>query len=179
MSLKVIKSIFLLSLILSFTIINTALAREKKKKKDKKNKKEENPISKRPDSVKPELYCDACQAIIKEATKELRGKKKESDVMDYLDRVCDPEKYYVYSHPPPDMKTGCEAFVLGWEQEIEKVLTNRKDDQTPIRELCYEISKACVDVDPTNVPRFDDQIFIDGQPKKIKDGKVDGEEEDL
>ena len=99
--------------------------------------------------------------------------------MDYLDRVCDPEKYYVYSHPPPDMKTGCEAFVLGWEQEIEKVLTNRKDDQTPIRELCYEISKACVDVDPTNVPRFDDQIFIDGQPKKIKDGKVDGEEEDL
>ena len=177
MSIKLLKSILILTLILSLFLIKVSESR-KKKTKNEKEKKQENPKDKRPESVKPELYCDACQAIIKEATKELRGKKKEYEVMDYLDRVCDPEKYYVYSHPPPDMRTGCEAFVLGWEQEIEKVLTNRKDDETPIRELCYEISKACLDVDPTNVPRFDDQIFIDGQPKKIKDGKVAGEEDE-
>lgn len=151
----------------------------RKRKKQPKQQKVENPKDKKPDSMKPELYCDACIAIIKEATKELRGKKKESDVIDYLAEVCNPEKYYVYSHPPPEMRTGCEAFVAGWDQEIEQVLTNRPDDQTPIQKLCYEISKACDGVDPTNVKKFDDQIFIDNQPKKIKDGKLVEDDEDL
>ena len=180
MSIKKSILILLILLIITFNIINTTESR-KKKKKNKDNSQDNtktNVSNKRPESVKPELYCDACQAIIKEATKELRGKKKESDVMDYLTYACDPEKYYVYSHPPPDMRTGCEAFFLGWEEEIEKVLTNRVNDEAPIYELCYNISKACVDVDPTNVPRFDDQIFIDGQPKKVKDGKLSGEEDE-
>ena len=30
-------------------------------------------------------------------TKKLRGKKKESDVFDVLDDVCNPELYNVYS----------------------------------------------------------------------------------
>lgn len=98
--------------------------------------------------------------------------------MSYLEKVCDPEKYYVYSHPPPEMREWCEAFVNWWEEELEKVLTNRPDDQTPIKKLCYEITKACENVDPTNVKAFDDQIFIDGQPKKIKDGKVESWDED-
>ena len=98
--------------------------------------------------------------------------------MDYLDHVCDPEKYYVYSHPPPEMREGCEAFINGWEEEVEKVLINRPDDKTPIDRLCTEITKACDNVDSTNVPSFDNQIFVDGQPKKIKDGKIAGDEEE-
>jgi hypothetical protein len=168
----------LLSLVLILLIVNLTEQRRKTKSKEKKPKKKENPLDKRPEKVKPELYCDACQAIIKEATKELRGKKKESDVMDYLDHVCNPEKYYTYSHPPPEMREGCEAFVNGWEEQIEKVLINRPDDETPIRKLCYEISKACEGVDPTNVKPFDDQIMMDGQPKKIKDGKIQGDDDE-
>jgi len=167
----------LLTLIVIYLIGFTV--ERQKKKQEKPPKKPFDPKSKRPDSVAPELYCDACQAIIKEATKELRGKKKESDVMAYLEGACNPEKYYVYSHPPPEMRTGCEAFINGWEEQVEKVLIGRPDDETPIRRLCYEITQACQDVDPTNVKPFDDQIFIDGQPKKLKNGQIQGEEEDL
>ena len=166
--------VFILSLIF---LINLSEAR-RKRKKEKKEKVVKNPLEKRPDKIKPELYCDACQAIIKEAVKALRGKKKESDVMDYMDNVCNPEKYYTYSHPPPEMKEGCEAFINGWEEKVEKVLINRPDDETPVQRLCYDITKACANVDPTNVKPFDDQIMVDGQPKKIKDGKIT-EEEDL
>ena len=169
--------VFILSLIF---LINLSEARRKRKKEKKPKKEPKNPLEKRPEKIKPELYCDACQAIIKEAVKELRGKKKESDVMDYMDSVCQPEKYYVYSHPPPEMKEGCEAFINGWEEQVEKVLINRPDDETPIQRLCYDISKACQNVDPTNVKAFDDQIMVDGQPKKIKDGKIsENDDEDL
>lgn len=170
-----VKIIILAILIILF--INSEQRQKKKKEKEKKPPKD--PREKRPDKVSKELYCDACQAIIKEAVKELRGKKKESDVFDYLENVCNPEKYYVYSHPPPEMREGCEAFVNGWEEKIEKVLVNRVNDERPVQELCYEITKACENVDPTNVKPFDDKIMVDGQPKSIKDGQIQGDEDDL
>lgn len=68
----------------------------KKKKKAKQPKKPENPLDRKPDKVKPELYCDACIAMVKETIKDLRGKKKESDVVAAVETVCDPEKYYTY-----------------------------------------------------------------------------------
>ena len=49
----------------------------------KRKKKEKNPNDLRPTSVSKELFCDACQAIIQEAIKRLRGLKKESDVLKY------------------------------------------------------------------------------------------------
>jgi hypothetical protein len=113
-----------------------------KKKKGKAKKKQDNPLDRRPNRISPELYCDACLAIIKEGAKELRGKKKESDVYDILDDICKPERYYVYHHPPPDMRDGCEAFLSGWEEEIISVLTNRVNDDVPAQKLCYEISKV-------------------------------------
>lgn len=33
--------------------------------------------------------------------------------------------------------------------------------------LFFNINKACVGVDPSNVKQFDDEIMIDGQPTKI------------
>jgi len=40
------------------------------------------------------------------------------------------------------MRDGCEAFISGWTEELESVLINRKNDEAPIQQLCYEISKV-------------------------------------
>jgi len=65
------------------------------------------------------------------------------------------------------MKEGCEAFLAGWEEDIVQVLVNRIDTDSAVRQLCYDISQACQNVDPGNVKPFDDTIMIDGQPTKI------------
>jgi hypothetical protein len=67
------------------------------------------------------------------------------------------------------MKKGCEAFIAAWDEETTEVLIGRKDDETPIQKLCYEITEACTNVDPSNVPKFDDTIMMDGQPVKMVD----------
>lgn len=71
-----------------------SLTNSKKKKKQKKQ--EEDPLNRRPLKVKPELYCDSCIAIVKEATKKLYNKKSESEVFDVLEDICNPEYYYTY-----------------------------------------------------------------------------------
>jgi hypothetical protein len=83
-------------LIFLLYVILIQVENRKKKKKAKEPKKPENPLDKRPNKIKPELYCDACIAMVKETIKELRGKKKETDVVDLVDDVCNPEKYYSY-----------------------------------------------------------------------------------
>jgi hypothetical protein len=65
------------------------------------------------------------------------------------------------------MREGCEAFIAGWEDELVDVVANRQDTDSAVNKLCFEISKACDNVDPTNVKPFDDTIMIDGQPQKI------------
>jgi hypothetical protein len=158
------KTLVLFSL---FIILLVTIEARKKKKKPKADPKPENPLDRRPSSIKPEHYCDSCIAIIKEMTKLLRGKKKESDVFDVLEEACNPEYYNTYSSPPPQMREGCEIFISGWREELENVLIGRSDDETPIQKLCYEISHACVGVDPKNVKPYDDEMFVDGQPVKI------------
>ena len=69
---------------------------KRKKKKKAKVEKVEDPRDRKPSHISNELYCDSCIAIIKEAAKELRGKKKESDVHDIIDELCRPEKYNTY-----------------------------------------------------------------------------------
>jgi hypothetical protein len=86
----------LVLVLLIATILVVFVENRKKKKKAKQPKKPENPLDRRPDKIKPELYCDACIAMVKETVKELRGKKKESDVIAIIENVCDPEKYYTY-----------------------------------------------------------------------------------
>ena len=87
------KRLFLLAFV--FVLLSIIDSR-KKKKKQKAPKQPENPLDRRPSKVKPELYCDACIAMVKESVKELRGKKKESDVVEVVESVCNPEKYYTY-----------------------------------------------------------------------------------
>ena len=89
-----ISLIFLIGLIIfSISLVES---RKKKKKTKKAEPKPEDPLDRRPGNIKPELYCDACIAMIKESIKELRGKKKESDVVEVVGDVCNPEKYYTY-----------------------------------------------------------------------------------
>jgi hypothetical protein len=85
-----------ISLLLLICIIISLVETRKKKKKAKAQPKPQDPLDKRPSNIKPELYCDACIAMVKESVKELRGKKKESDVLDVVGEVCNPEKYYTY-----------------------------------------------------------------------------------
>lgn len=36
------------------------------------------------------------------------------------------------------MKDGCNAFIGNWDSQLEKVLINRKDDESSIKTLCYD-----------------------------------------
>lgn len=157
------KNPFTIILLLSF------LLKVLSKKKRKKNKTFPDPESVRPSSVSKELFCDACEAIIKEACKNLRGKKKESDVEFYLTDVCNPEKYNIYHFPPPDMGRGCREFVAVYGDEIPKVLINRNNDEEPVQILCYDTTKVCVNIDWGNISPIDDSIMIDGEPVKMSD----------
>lgn len=74
---------------------------------------------------------------------------------------------FIIDFPPPEMKEGCEAFVAAFNDEIPKVLINRDNDEVPIKQLCYEITKACEGVDFNNMKSMDDTIMIDGEPVKM------------
>ena len=171
---------------LFFSIINYSLSKDEKSKKQKpskgkkRNKKSDNlmenglptPDSIRPTNVSPELLCDSCQAIISEAVKRLGKQTKSSEVLFYLDKVCDPQRYNIYHFPPPDMKTGCEVFVGAYNDEVERILIGRKLDLSTddlIQDLCFKTTKVCENVDFNNIKSMDDTITIDGEPVKISD----------
>ena len=149
---------------------------KKKKKAKKSSKLMENglptPDSIRPSHVSPELLCDSCQAILSEAVKRLGKQTKSSEVLFYLDKVCDPSRYNIYHFPPPDMKMGCEVFVGGYNDEIERILIGRKLDLSVddlIQDLCFKTTKVCEGVDFNNIKAMDDTIMVDGEPMKIAD----------
>ena len=178
------KTINFFFIFLLLSLIVQILTKEKQKKKPKENKgkgktkKSDNlmenglptPDSIRPSSVSPELLCDSCQAIISEAVKRLGKQTKASDVLFYLDKVCDPQRYNIYHFPPPDMKTGCEVFVGAYNDEVERVLIGRKLDVSTddlIQDLCFKTTKVCENVDFNNIKAMDDTIMVDGEPMKI------------
>ena len=82
--------------IILFVFVLFVLADTKRKKKKAREEKKEDPLDRRPSGVTKEHYCDSCMALLTEGAKELRGKKKESDVYDIMDNLCNPEKYYTY-----------------------------------------------------------------------------------
>ena len=180
------KTFYFFFVFLFFSIINYSLSKEEKSKKQKpskgkkRNKKSDNlmenglptPDSIRPTNVSPELLCDSCQAIISEAVKRLGKQTKSSEVLFYLDKVCDPQRYNIYHFPPPDMKTGCEVFVGAYNDEVERILIGRKLDLSTddlIQDLCFKTTKVCENVDFNNIKSMDDTITVDGEPVKISD----------
>ena len=179
------KTYYFFLIILFFSLIFQTSSKDEQnpkqtKKKKKKIKKSDNlmenglptPESIRPTNVSPELLCDSCQAIISEAVKRLGKQTKSSEVLFYLDKVCDPQRYNIYHFPPPDMKTGCETFVGAYNDEVERVLIGRKLDLTAddlIQDLCFKTTKVCENVDFNNIKAMDDTIMVDGEPVKISD----------
>ena len=180
------KTFYFFLIFLLFSLIDYSLTKEEKTKKTKsskgkkRSKKSDNlmenglptPDSIRPTNVSPELLCDSCQAIISEAVKRLGKQTKSSEVLFYLDKVCDPQRYNIYHFPPPDMKTGCEVFVGAYNDEVERILIGRKLDLSTddlIQDLCFKTTKVCENVDFNNIKSMDDTITIDGEPVKISD----------
>ena len=178
------KTFYFLFIFLIFSLIVQILSKEKQKKKPKPNKVKgkskksdklmdnglPTPDSIRPSHVSPELLCDSCQAIISEAVKRLGKQTKASEVLFYLDKVCEPQRYNIYHFPPPDMKTGCEVFVGAYNDEVERVLIGRKLDASSddlIQDLCFKTTKVCENVDFNNIKTMDDTIMVDGEPMKI------------
>lgn len=82
--------------------------------------------------------------------------------MEVLSDICNPELYMVYEFPPPEMREGCEAFIMDWEEVVEKELMNREGNKEVENKVCLHISKACKNVNVKNAPRFDNEIFVDG-----------------
>jgi hypothetical protein len=68
--------------------------------------------------------------------KKLRHRKSESDVMEAMSDVCNPEYYMIYEFPPPEMREGCEAFIMDWEEVVEKELINRPNNDMIEEKIC-------------------------------------------
>ena len=49
--------------------------------------------------------------------------------MDAMSDICNPENYMIYEFPPPEMREGCESFIMDWEEKVEKALINRIDNE--------------------------------------------------
>ena len=174
---------YLFQVILSICLINL-IASKSKKKKYKKDKTPRlpnglpTPESVRPNYVTPELFCETCRAIVKESIKELKSKTRESDVMYYLDNVCDEKKYTTYQYVPRDIKITCGVFMGIYEEELIKLLTKRKTDETKeqlVNELCYNTTEICKGVEVNilkNMKKIEKNTNIngeiDGEPVNIK-----------
>ena len=94
--------------------------------------------------------------------------------MEAMSDICNPEKYMIYEFPPPEMREGCEAFIMDWEEEVEKALMERQNNKDVEELVCHHISEACFNVNVKDAPRMDKEIFVDGQPVPVGEGgKVD------
>ena len=60
--------------------------------------------------------------------------------MEALDDVCNPELYMVYKFPPPEMREGFEAFIMDWDEVLERELINRKGNKEVEHKVCHEIT---------------------------------------
>ena len=91
-----------------------------------------------------------------------------------MSEICNPELYMIYEFPPPEMREGCEAFIMDWEEVVEKELINREGNKEVESKVCLHITQACKNVNVNDAPKFDNQIFVDGQPVPVSgDGKVE------
>ena len=171
--------ISLFQIIIIINLTNLVLNKIKKKKHQKKSKPTlpnglPTPESVRPNYVTPELFCETCRAVVKEAVKELKTKTKESDVKHYLDNVCDENRYTEYQHVPRDIKTTCGVFMGIYEEELVKLLTKRKSDSTKeecAEQLCDNITEICKGVEVNlfkDMKKIDKNTKFDSEPISVE-----------
>ncbi|XP_064635010.1 protein starmaker-like [Lineus longissimus] len=105
-----------------------------------------------------ELYCEGCEAAIKEMDKNL-SKNAIDNVMirivEAMDAVCSPRVLTVYKWSPPKMTKACLHVIGTYDEDLEERLyeqyKNPGRPKMPTQEfvdhICYDWIKACVDVD--------------------------------
>jgi hypothetical protein len=57
--------------------------------------------------------------------------------MEALDNICSPELFMVYEFPPPEMREGCEAFIMDWEEVVEKEMQLRQGNKEIETRVCH------------------------------------------
>jgi len=71
----------------------------KRKKKPKAPKKPFNPKDRKPARINDNLYCEICKAVVKETTRSLFNKRKDYEVIEAIEKVCDADNSeYIYPH---------------------------------------------------------------------------------
>eukprot|EP01015_Nassula_variabilis_P037625 TRINITY_DN9992_c0_g1_i8.p2 TRINITY_DN9992_c0_g1~~TRINITY_DN9992_c0_g1_i8.p2 ORF type:complete len:156 (+),score=37.59 TRINITY_DN9992_c0_g1_i8:38-469(+) len=126
----------------------------------------------RPSFVPKELWCNACQAISREALKVLRHRTSEVDIAEALNRICF-QNMAVYEFPPPDMTRGCDAFIAGWDEELESALVRRKNNEDFENDFCYKQTKACEGADFSKVSKNDNYVNVNGKQVPVgPDGAI-------
>ena len=118
----------------------------------------------RPSDISRELFCDVCQAIIKEAIKNLRYLNKESDVIFYLtNSICLQNNFNNYHFSKPEMEIGCEVFISEYYEQIKKLLIKRNpkfdNENNLIQKFCFEKIKACNGVNLNNIKPIQSEII--------------------
>jgi len=119
--------------------------------------------------VSEKLYCEGCIATVKELMKLLN--KRTSDPKDLviteaLENVCKPYNFVEYQYSPPKTVKACQLLLERHEEEIESLLAkNIKDIESHI---CYDMSKACLNVDRSEKPETPDgvDVSINGDTKR-------------
>ena len=143
--------------------------------KDQKSK-----APKKPNYVTPELYCMACQAIVRETAKRLYHKTSQADVIAVMEDLCDMWRYNTYDFHPPMMAKGCNAIHNYYEEELEWAMMHRYELEDVEDHFCNKQIGACTDIslERVELPN-DDFVTVDGEKVPIKDGKVNlGKEEE-
>lgn len=154
-----------LKLFLLLLLLSQSLAAKKKTTSSSADKK--------PKSVDQEIYCGACQAIVRETVKRLHHKSSESEVIAAMDDLCDMWKYKTYDFPPPQIAKGCDAIQSYYEEDLEWALVHRNELQEGVETyFCYTKTGACKDVDMADAKRSDDFVTLDGEKVPLKDGKI-------
>lgn len=88
--------LFLIAIIIAILVIDVEA--RKRKKKPKAPKKPFNPKDKKPARINDNLWCDMCKAIVKETAKSLFNKKKDYEVIEAIEKVCDTESDLIFPH---------------------------------------------------------------------------------
>jgi hypothetical protein len=74
---------------------------------------------KKPTYTSNELYCNACQGMVREVMIKLRHRSSEADVVEAMTDICDMWQYAKYEFPPPEFKKGCESLIGDFDEEFE------------------------------------------------------------
>ena len=82
----------------------------------------------RPNEVEPSLYCHTCKVIIEIMIGEdLYGSRKEYDIIESIDNICDKSRLAKYADPyiPRELKKACHHIKASWTDELMSFMLRR------------------------------------------------------